>query len=136
VDETEALGRIASARVARFGSINPEGRPHIVPVTFALCDGALAHMIDHKPKTTQLLQRLRNVQANPRASMLVDDYDEEWSALWWVRVDGTASVDTEGRRWDRARASLIDKYPQYRESPPSGPAIILSIERVTYWESS
>ncbi|MDP9143749.1 MAG: TIGR03668 family PPOX class F420-dependent oxidoreductase [Actinomycetota bacterium] len=132
----EALDRLASAPVGRFASITPDGRPHLVAVTFAVTDGALAHMIDNKPKTTRRLQRLRNVEMTPRASLLVDNYDDDWSALWWIRIDGEASVETVGEQWGNARAALVEKYSQYRESPPDGPAIFLSIDRVTHWESS
>lgn len=136
VDLTEALERLASAPVARFASITPDGRPHLVAVTFAVTDDELVHMIDNKPKTTRRLQRLRNVETTPLASLLVDNYDDDWSGLWWVRVDGAARVETEGMQWGRARAALVEKYTQYRQSPPSGPAIFLSIDRVTHWESS
>jgi PPOX class probable F420-dependent enzyme len=78
---------------------------------------------------------LRNVEANPYASLLVDHYDEDWSKLWWVRVDGAVRVEIDSERWERARSALGDKYPSYRESPPRGPAICLAAEKVTYWES-
>jgi PPOX class probable F420-dependent enzyme len=136
VDLAEALDRLASAPVGRFASITPDGSPHLVAVTFAVTDDALVHMIDDKPKTTRRLQRLRNVEVTPQASLLVDYYEDDWSALWWVRVDGAARVETEGMRWGKARAALVEKYAQYRESPPTGPAIFLSIDRVTHWESS
>jgi len=136
MDRAEALDRLASAPVGRFASITPDGRPHLVAVTFVVSDGSVVHLIDNKPKTTSRLQRLRNVERTPRACLLVDNYDEDWSALWWVRVDGGTSVETEGEKWEMARASLAKKYPQYRESPPTGHAIFLSIDRVTHWEGS
>ena len=136
MDRAEALDRLDGARVGRFASVVPDGRPHVVAVTFAVTDGTVVHMIDHKPKTTQNLQRLRNVEATPEACLLVDGYDEDWSALWWVRVDGLASVAKEGGRWERARAALAAKYHQYRDTPPTGPAIFLSMDRVTHWASS
>lgn len=136
MDLTEALDRLASAPVGRFASITPDGRPHLVAVTFAVSDDVLVHMIDNKPKMTRRLQRLKNVEMTPQASLLIDNYDDDWSALWWVRVDGAASVVAEGMQWEKARAALVEKYPQYRESPPVGPAIFLSIDRVTHWESS
>jgi len=135
MDRAEALDRLASAPVGTFASIKPDGWPHLVAVTFAVIEGSLVHMIDHKPKTTRRLQRLRNVEQTPRACLLVDNYDDDWSALWWVRVDGGASVETEGEKWEKGRVSLVDKYPQYRESPPTGHAIFLSVDHVTHWES-
>jgi PPOX class probable F420-dependent enzyme len=136
MDRAEALDRLDGARVGRFASVVPDGRPHVVAVTFAVTDGTVVHMIDHKPKTTRNLQRLRNVETTPEACLLVDRYDEDWSALWWVRVDGMASVEREGGRWEKARTALAAKYHQYRDAPPTGPAIFLSMDRVTHWASS
>lgn len=136
MERAEALDRLESARVGRFASVGPDGRPHVVAVTFAVTDGAVVHMIDDKPKTTRRLQRLKNVETRPEACLLVDFYDEDWSALWWVRVEGKVSIESEGSRWERARAALGDKYTQYRDSPPTGQAIFLSIDRVTHWAGS
>jgi PPOX class probable F420-dependent enzyme len=84
--------RFAEARVARLATADESGRPLLVPVTFAL-DGDLAYFaVDHKPKTTRNLKRLRNIEANPQVSLLADEYDEDWTQLWWVRADGTATI--------------------------------------------
>ena len=136
MDRADALLRLASARVGRFASITPDGRPHVVVVTFAMVGYHLVHMIDQKPKSTRYLQRLQNVETLPVASLLIDHYDEDWSALWWVRVDGEVGIEKDGDLWWAARSGLKEKYRQYRNAPPSGPAIFLSIDRVTYWESS
>ncbi|HEX5695329.1 MAG TPA: TIGR03668 family PPOX class F420-dependent oxidoreductase [Acidimicrobiia bacterium] len=136
MERAEALDRLSSARVARLATITPDGRPHLVAITFAVLGDAVVHMIDDKPKTTPRLQRLVNVEATPRASLLVDSYDEDWSKLWWVRVDGEVSIARSGALWESARSSLGEKYPQYRSSPPGGPAIFLAIDHVTHWEGS
>jgi PPOX class probable F420-dependent enzyme len=136
MERAEALDRLSSARVARLATITPDGGPHLVAITFAVVGDAVVHMIDDKPKTTRRLQRLANVEATPRASLLVDGYDEDWSKLWWVRVDGGVSIASGGDIWESARSSLSEKYPQYRRSPPGGPAIFLAIDRVTHWEGS
>jgi PPOX class probable F420-dependent enzyme len=99
-------------------------------------DDAVVHMIDHKPKTTLRLQRLINVETTPRGSLLVDSYDEEWAGLWWVRVDGPASVASGGEVWERAQSALVDKYRQYGQTPPTGPAIVLTMDLVTHWVGS
>ena len=135
MERAEALVRLGAARVGRFASLGREGRPHVVPVTFAVLDEFVVHMIDDKPKTTGRLQRLRNVEANPLASLLVDHYDEDWSKLWWIRVDGDVTIETGGELWERARSALATKYGRYRESPPQGPAICLAMKKLTYWES-
>lgn len=96
----------------------------------------LVTMIDHKPKTTQRLQRLINIEHDPRVSLIVDHYSEEWDELWWVRADGTATVHHQDELWARARDSLADKYDQYAKRSPQGPAIIVRVERLRWWEST
>lgn len=122
--------------MARLATVTPGGDPHLVPVTFALIEGSLVTMIDHKPKKTGRLQRLINLEHLPKASLLGDHYAADWDSLWWVRVDGHATLRSEGATWDAGRTALADKYPQYRERPPVGTAIIVSIDRVTWWAST
>jgi len=93
-------------------------------------------MVDQKPKTTTHLQRLVNIEANPEVSLLVDHYDDDWSRLWWVRVDGMGRVVEDGAVWEAARAALTAKYPQYIENPPLGPAVVITIENLTAWVGS
>jgi PPOX class probable F420-dependent enzyme len=115
--------------VARLATVSASGMPHLVPVTFALRGDTLAIAVDHKPKRTTDLKRLRNIEANPRVSLLVDHYDDDWDRLWWVRADGTARVapnDEERVGW------LVAKYPQYAETAPAGPVILVE---VTTWRS-
>ena len=89
----EARRRFAAARVARLATADLEGRPHLVPIVFALAGETLYSVVDAKPKRTTELRRLRNVRSNPSVSLLVDHYDDaDWSALWWVRADGSARV--------------------------------------------
>ena len=134
MNRAEALERLESARVARFASITPDGRPHVVVVTFAVIGLSVVHMVDEKPKTTHQLQRLQNVETLPVASLLVDYYEEEWHQLWWVRVEGEVTIEKDGGNWWEARSRLKGKYRQYRNAPPSGPAIFLAIDRLTHWE--
>jgi PPOX class probable F420-dependent enzyme len=136
MDRAEALARLASAPSGHLATIRPDGGPHVVVVTHALADGRVVTAIDHKPKRSQRLQRLANIEANPVVSFLVDRYDDDWGALWWVRVDGVASIHSGGVAWESAVAALTDKYPQYQERPPRGPVIVVTPERVSWWESS
>ena len=133
---SEALDRLASAEYAHLATITPEGEPHIVAVTFVVVGDTLATMVDHKLKTTQRLQRVVNVERNPKASLLVDHYSDDWSTLWWVRVDGPATVHYNDEYWRKAGDALVAKYAQYTEDRPEGPAIRLAIERVSSWEST
>lgn len=124
------------SRIARLATIRPDGRPHIVPITFAVTDETIVTMIDHKPKTTTRVQRLRNIEANPSVSVLVDEWAEDWDRLRWVRVDGTGRVHSDDDVWRNAREALIAKYTQYSDRPPEGAAIAITVHGVTSWASS
>jgi len=115
VNEDEARQRFAAARVARLATVDPAGRPHLVPIVFVLTDGTVFHGVDAKPKHHHDLRRLANLAANPQASVLVDHYADDWSALWWVRADGIArDVNPGGQEGLRVVESLRARYPQYR----------------------
>ncbi|HUG07350.1 MAG TPA: TIGR03668 family PPOX class F420-dependent oxidoreductase [Acidimicrobiia bacterium] len=136
MDRHEALTRLAGARVARLATVRPDGRPHVVPITFAIVGDNIVTAVDHKPKTTRDLQRLANIEANQFASVLADHYDEDWERLWWVRVDGPASIHHQGEIYEASIEALLDKYPQYTERAPDGPLIAVSQDSVVSWEST
>lgn len=127
--------RVKDARVARLASIDPAGRPHVVPVVFALGGDTLYLAVDEKPKRTRRLQRLANIEENPLVSVLVDHYEEDWSRLWWVRVRGTARVVREEEERARAVEALTEKYAPYRSTPPEGPAIVVTAEDWLGWSA-
>ncbi|MEU1880193.1 TIGR03668 family PPOX class F420-dependent oxidoreductase [Streptosporangium sp. NPDC020072] len=133
LDPVEARSRFEAARVARLATVSDDGRPHLVPVTFAVVDDVVAIAVDHKPKSTVRLRRLANIAANPQVSLLVDEYDDDWDRLWWVRADGRAQVREEGPERARALERLIDRYGQYREVPPTGAVILVHITGWTGW---
>ncbi|GAB3850182.1 TIGR03668 family PPOX class F420-dependent oxidoreductase [Dactylosporangium cerinum] len=113
--EAEARARFAASPVARLATATPDGRPHLVPIVFILQDGTIYHGVDAKPKRRTALRRLANLDANPHASVLVDHYDDDWDALWWVRADGTArDVDPAGPEGRAAVRLLTARYPRYR----------------------
>jgi PPOX class probable F420-dependent enzyme len=136
MDRADALARLERSPIGHLATVRADGAPHLVPITFALDSGRIVHMVDQKPKTTTRLQRLTNIAANPRISFLVDHYDNDWAHLWWVRVDGVGEVVEEGPDWEVARSALVGKYPQYRESPPQGPAVLITIVEVRGWAAS
>src|SRR5690348_2554321 len=137
-DELSAADRalLADAPVARLGTVRAGGTPHLVPITFALCGELLVTAVDAKPKRTRDLQRLRNIEAQPAVTVLVDAYHDDWSALWWVRVDGVAEVIDDGPAWTRAVDALVAKYAQYRGAVPTGPVILVRAERVVSWHAN
>lgn len=133
----EARRRFAAARVARLATVDAAGRPHLVPVTFAVGDGEKIYSaVDAKPKTSRRLKRLANIEANPAVSLLVDRYGEDWSALWWVRADGWARVEHGGPAAARAIEALVAKYPQYRETVPEGPVVVVTVTGWRGWAAS
>jgi PPOX class probable F420-dependent enzyme len=136
--EPEARERFAAARVARLATAGADGRPHLVPVVFAVSADTVYMAIDDvKPKATLRVRRLANIAANPAVALLADHYDDDWSALWWVRADGHARLlepaDDEAAR---ARTLLADRYPQYRAQPPPGVVIAVDVARWSGWSAS
>lgn len=127
----EARARFAAARVARLATAGTDGQPHLVPVTFAMDGERIYTAVDHKPKTTVNLRRLRNILENPRVALLADHYAEDWDALWWVRVDGRASIVTGGVAHELDM--LAARYEQYRQVRPAGPVIMIEAERWSGW---
>ena len=115
VFEDWQLELIRDLRVARMATLAPSGYPALVPVCYALHEGRLFIAVDEKPKSTTSLARLRNIDRDPRVSLLFDRYDDDWTRLAWVRVEGHVSVLTRGEAAPATLAALRDRYPQYRE---------------------
>lgn len=135
MDLPQMRARVIEARTARLATIDPAGRPHIVPIVFALADDRLYSAVDEKPKRGRKLQRLANIRANPLVAVLVDHYEEDWSRLWWVRIRGTAEILEGGEGFEQARSLLAAKYPAYREEPPGGPVIEITAEEWLGWSA-
>ena len=132
----EAKLRLGAARVARLATVSADGLPHLVPITFALDGDLLYTAVDAKPKTTTRLRRLDNIGANHRVAVLADYYEEDWSALWWVRADGEASVLDDPAGMAGPARLLADRYPQYLDNPPAGPVIAIRVDRWTGWSAT
>jgi len=125
---------VEAARVARLATVGADGEPHVVPVCFVLVEDTVYSAVDHKPKRSSRLRRIANIEATGRACVLVDEYDDgDWARLWWVRLDGSARLLEDPAEVARARSALVTKYPQYANTPPSGPVIALDITRWTGW---
>ena len=146
LDAGAARRLFAGAAVARLATVTPAGHPHIVPVTFVLDSqpgrgDRVYTAVDHKPKTTTRLQRLRNIEAHPQVALLADHYADDWSRLWWVRADGAATVLGGATALDAAERAgplrlLAARYPQYATRPPAGPVIVVRVDRWTGWAAS
>ena len=126
---------LASRRVGHLATADARGTPHLVPVCFAVREGALYITIDQKPKgDPRALKRLKNIIENPAVAFVADRYDEDWTRLGWVMLRGPAEILGDGVEHDRAQALLRSRYPQYRGMELDGlPVIAIRIERVTSW---
>ena len=121
--------------MARLATTDPDGRPHLVPIAFAVDGDTLYSAVDGKPKRSRRLRRIENARARPEVTLLVDHYDEDWTELWWIRVRGRARVLDGGPEHDRALALLAEKYPQYRAEPPAGPVLAVDVDEVRTWSA-
>src|SRR4029453_9557670 len=138
MDRGEVIARLHSARLGRLATVTADARPHVVPFVFALFERHQAPpaywAVDRKPKRTERLQRLRNLERNSAAEFVVDGYDEDWRALWWVRASGAGRVvDDASRERVAAIDALAAKYRQYASDPPAGPVVAIDIDRISGW---
>src|SRR5437667_11451122 len=133
MDATAMRRRIADAKVARLATVGAGGKPHVVPITFAVDGDTIYFAVDAKPKRTTDLKRLRNIAANPAVSVLVDHYEDDWSRLWWVRVDGAARVVADSDEAARATSLLVSRYALYRDRRPAAHVVAVSIARMSGW---
>jgi PPOX class probable F420-dependent enzyme len=123
-------------RVARLATADAAGRPHVIPICFALSEDCVYFTIDKKPKRASRapLKRIANMVENPHVALVVDRYDEDWSKLGWVMLRGRAEVLESGREHDRAQKVLKRRYPQLGPMEIEGlPVIAIRIERASGW---
>lgn len=120
---------VEASRRAVLATIDKRDHPHAVPVCFAIADGEIVTALDRKPKSGGTLGRVRNLKANPVATVLFDRYEEEWTQLAWVMVRGTARIEPPGT----GRGELVERYSQYRTDPPTGDVIVVRPEHIAYW---
>ena len=125
--------RVATARVARLATTDPDGRPHVVPIVFVLDGDTLYSAVDEKPKRSRTLRRIENARARPEVTVLVDHYEDDWTRLWWVRLRGSARVLDGGDEAERALATLTAKYHQYTIDPPGLPVLAVDVADWRWW---
>src|SRR6201999_4335082 len=128
VVEFDPQARFAASPVARLATAALDGRPHLVPVVFALHDEVLYTAVDGKPKTTQRLRRLANIERNPQGSLLVDHYAEDWTQVWWGLGDGVPTIHHDGHPIHVGHDLLRAKYAQYQSVPLDGPVIAVAVQ--------
>ena len=129
--------KLDTARVARLATVDAERRPHAVPICFAFDGSVFYSAIDRKPKQVPAsrLARLRNIRETPQVALLVDQYDEDWTRLWYVLVRGEAELVSVSAEHKRAIKRLRVKYPQYDTDMLADDAPVLRITpvRITAW---
>jgi PPOX class probable F420-dependent enzyme len=131
-----ALRLLRSARIAHLATADGEGQPHVIPVCFVFDGRHFYSSIDEKPKSTAPLdlKRVRNIKENPRVSLVVDRYDENWTRLAYVLAFGAARIIMRGANHQHAVRLLRKKYPQYRSMAIDSRAmIVVKPTRWTAW---
>ncbi|MCV7410162.1 F420-dependent protein [Mycobacterium florentinum] len=130
--------RFEQSPVARLATSSADGKPHLVPVVFAVDPDSpdmVYTAIDAKPKTSQRLRRLANIAGNAAVSLLVDHYADDWTQLWWVRADGAATIHSDGAVMHTGYRLLRAKYPQYQSVSLNGPVIAIAVHRWSGWHA-
>ncbi len=132
---SEVRAFIERQRVGRLATVDASGAPHVVPICYALLDdGCLYMAVDEKPKRTDRLQRMRNIEGDSRFALVIDHYDDDVSRLAWVMVRGRGAELPLGDRHDAAIEALRARYEQYRTMDLDGrPVLRLVPERVNSW---
>jgi PPOX class probable F420-dependent enzyme len=126
---------VAASAVGRLATIDPDGRPHLVPIVYVLDGDTLYSAVDAKPKRSRHLRRIENARRSPDVTVLVDHYESDWSGLWWIRLRGRARVLDAGDEAEHAIALLTAKYERYRESPPGVPVLAIDIDEWRSWSA-
>jgi PPOX class probable F420-dependent enzyme len=133
----QALAKAKAARVARLATLDASREPHMVPICFTYDGSFFYTAIDRKPKRVAptRLARLKNISIAPQVALLIDEYDEDWTRLWYVLVRGEAKLVSAAAERKRALAQLRAKYPQYRAGmlPDDAPIVRITPQRITSW---
>ena len=131
---------LGAARVAHLATADQYARPHAVPIVFVWREGILYTPLDRKPKRDDdwhALRRVRNIETNGRVAIVVDRYDEDWSQLAWVMLEGVATILESGEERDSAAKLLREKYAQYETLSLDGrPIVRVEIEHASEWSSA
>jgi PPOX class probable F420-dependent enzyme len=123
---------LSSSRVARLALLDERDLPRVLPIVFAVWEGAVWSAIDRKPKRSAEPARVRRLRRRPQAALLVDRYDDDWSRLAWVELRGVVSIEPVGP----ALEALTARYPQYRAEPPPGPLLRLEVQDAVCWRAA
>lgn len=129
----EHFASLLRARRGYLGTISPDGGPHVLPVCFTWAGDVIWTAVDGKPKASDRLQRITDIEANSRVCFTVDRWDEDWKRLAWLQARGSAAVLPKGEETEKAFSALRDKYSQYQDVPLEGPVVRIDVERWVGW---
>ena len=132
---------LARARRAVLATIAADGTPRLVPIAFAFADGVIYSALDEKPKRVSDphdLARVRDISARPQVSVLVDQWDEDWTQLAWLRLVGRASLLESGVPEHAVAVRLLrERYPQYASHRlEERPIIRIAVDKTSSWSAS
>jgi PPOX class probable F420-dependent enzyme len=136
LERDEAMRRATAADHGVLATLNRTGVADLIPVCFALVEDALAVPVDSvKPKRSTALGRIRNLERDPRATLLVERWDPaDWSRLWWVRLS-LLRRDLPGSVAEALERGLRDRYPQYAGEPFVA-LLTFEIESIGGWSAA
>ena len=129
---------IEQGRVAHLATVDNSGQPHVVPIVYVFDGERIYTPIDEKPKRVEAyeLQRVQNIEVNPKVAVIIDHYERDWKQLAWVQLRGKASLTTQGIEYEEGLALLVTKYEQYQDMLLRGrPLIVIQVETVTSWRA-
>ena len=135
MNRTQAWKLVEAARFASLATVGSDGTPHVVPCVIALADETVYTAVDEKPKRTRQLQRLTDLAHSPAATLLVHEWNEDWSRLWWVQLRGSARLVTEESEKSEARRRLLNRYPQYRDPASLEPVLAIDVASWRAWSA-
>jgi len=129
----ENFAWLLRTRVGYLATVGADNGPHIIPVCFTWAGDVVWTAVDGKTKSSNDLQRLRDIEATRSIAFIVDRWDEDWSRLAWLQARGSATIIPDGKEWDKAVAALKSKYSQYSDTPVDGPVIRIDVSRWVGW---
>ncbi len=126
---------LEAERVARLATADRRGQPHVVPICYALVGDLVCFTIDEKPKKkTRGLKRLDNIRANPKVALVIDRYDEDWSKLGWLMIQGDADILADGDLHQKAQERLRERYSQLQSMRiETLPVVAITVTKINGW---
>jgi PPOX class probable F420-dependent enzyme len=144
--DTDLKTIIDKARLARLATVDSECMPYLVPVVFAFDGKDYYILIDKRAKHSkpENLKRIKNIQANPNVALLIDEYDEDWTKLYFAMIQASLISNKKERQeqnelplllLEKAHKLLYEKYPQYQKISMGQYVIMIHPQKVITWKN-